>query len=475
MATTHTLDRSAPTSVAGGTSAGPRAGVARDSSVDAIRIVLLVVVFSLHAMMCGVSVGAAGPVLENALEAQAWFGPVSWVVQIMPLFFIAGGFSSFHHWRSMRSRGASASDYVRARLERLVRPALALVVVVAAGLAALALAGLPAELVATAGFRIGQPLWFLGVYLAISALVPVMLRAHERARKLTPLVLLVAVVAVDVTRLTTGVDAIGFLNLMLVWLLVQQLGFHLADGDLDRLGRGRLWGIAGGALAVLVTLTVAGPYSPDMFTNLNPPTVCLVVLGVAQLALFQLARPRISAWVERADASRRISFVGERAMTVYLWHMPVLVALAGLSLVANASFGMPLPEPLTIEWWATRPLWLVVAAAAVVPIVLVFARFERGRRRRDSGGTPVAASAGWTAVDAVCGVAGVAVLLVAGFGPAPALLAIALLFVALRGSRQLGTRLSARRPRSRRSHRQPASRRHPRARDGADGIGARRG
>ena len=431
MVTTHTSERGAAAS------AGQRTRVARDSSVDAIRIVLLVAVFALHAMMCGVSVGAAGPVLENALEGQPWFGPVSWVVQIMPLFFIAGGFSSFHHWQSMRSRGATASDYVRARLERLVRPALALVVVVAAGLAALALAGLPTELVATAGFRIGQPLWFLGVYIAISALVPVMLRAHERARVLTPIALLAAVVTVDVTRIATGLDAIGFLNLLLVWLLVQQLGFHLADGTLDGLDRGALWGIAGGALVALVTLTSVGGYSPDMFENLNPPNVTLVVLGVAQLALFQLARPRIRDWVERADASRRISFVGERAMTVYLWHMPVLVALAGLSLVANAGFGMPLPEPMTPEWWATRPLWLVVAAAAVVPVVLVFARFERGRRRADSGRAPAAASAGWTALDAACGVAGVAVLLVVGFAPVPALIATALLTVALVGSARL--------------------------------------
>ena len=131
-------------------------------------------------------------------------------------------------------------------------------------------------------------------------------------------------------------------------------------------------------------------------------------------------------------------------MTVYLWHMPVLVALAGLSLVANASFGMPLPEPLTLDWWATRPLWLVVAAAAVVPVVLVFARFERGRRA-DSERAPVAAAARWTAVDAVCGVAGIAVLLVVGFAPAPALIAIVLLAVALVGSARLaaGARVAA--------------------------------
>lgn len=431
MAMTDTIAGSSTDAAA---SARGRTGVVRDQSVDAIRIVLLVAVFALHAMMCGVSVGAAGPVLENALEEQAWFAPVSWVVQIMPLFFIAGGFSSFHHWRSMRARGATASDYVRSRLERLVRPAIALVVIVAAGLAALSLAGLPDELVATAGFRIGQPLWFLGVYVAVSALVPVMLRAHERARALTPLVLVAAVVAVDVTRFSTGVDAIGFLNLLLVWLLVQQLGFHLADGGVDGLGRGALVALAAGALAFLAVLTVVGPYPVDMLVNLNPPTVCLVVLGVAQLALFQLARPRIRAWVERADASRRISSIGERAMTVYLWHMPVLIVLAGVSLVANSTVGMPLPEPLTPAWWATRPIWLAVAAAAVVPVVLAFGRFERSRRASTATGSARHGSVGATAVDAACGVAGVAVLLVSGFGPVPAGIALALLLVALVGS-----------------------------------------
>jgi hypothetical protein len=424
--------------------------VVRDSSVDAIRVVLLVAVFALHAMMCGVSVGAAGPVLENALEGQAWFGPASWIVQIMPLFFIAGGFSSFHHWRSMRARGATPADYVRSRLERLVRPAIALVVVVASALVALSLAGLPAELVATAGFRIGQPLWFLGVYLAISALVPIMLRAHERARVLTPLALLAGVVAVDVVRLSTGIDGIGFVNLLLVWLLVQQLGFHLADGGVDRLSRRTLWGIAGAALGFLAVLTVVGPYDVDMFENLNPPSVCLVVLGVAQLALFQLARPRIRAWVERADASRLISSVGERAMTVYLWHMPVLIALAGLSLVANASFGLPLAEPMSLEWWATRPLWLGVAAAMVVPVAIVFGRFERARGGQATAGARAPAAAASvvtstrgrvaaTAIDAVSGVAGIALLLVAGFGPVPAAVALGLLAVSLVGSARMLT------------------------------------
>ncbi|WP_164990605.1 hypothetical protein, partial [Agromyces albus] len=42
-----------------------------------------------------------------------------------------------------------------------------------------------------------------------------------------------------------------------------------------------------------------------------------------------------------------------------------------------------------------------------------------------------------TVVDAACAVAGVAVLLVAGFGPIPALIAVALLVISLRGSAAL--------------------------------------
>ena len=98
-----------------------------------------------------------------------------------------------------------------------------------------------------------------------------------------------------------------------------------------------------------------------------------------------------------------------------------------------------MPEPLSLEWWATRPLWLGVAAAAVVPVTMLFGRFERARRGAAAPGraTVAAASVRGAVLDAVCGVAGVAVLLVAGFGPVPAAIALALLVVALIGSARL--------------------------------------
>jgi peptidoglycan/LPS O-acetylase OafA/YrhL len=409
---------------------------ARDAAIDAARAACLVVVVVLHALMVGVSIGPEGPVLENALDDWAWFAPVSWVVQVMPLFFVIGGYAGWTAWRRARERGAGAAEFVRGRLARLVRPAIVLVGVVAASLGALALAGVPPEIVEAAGYRIGQPLWFLAVYLGCTALVPAMAGLHERRPRATLAALAGAVVAVDALRLATGVEAIGFANLAIVWLLMQQFGFWLADGRVERMSRRGRIRLALAALAALAVVTLAGPYSPDLYANLNPPTACLVLLGVAQLMVFTLVRAPLRRWAERGAPARAIGRFGEWGMTLYLWHLPAFVLVAGVLLVGNEVAAVPLPEPLTAGWWMSRPLWLVLAVAATAALVRVFARCERGSAAADAVGRGVPV---WLAVPA--GMLGVAIVLVVGFAPAPALVALGLLRVAW-----LGARRPARRP-----------------------------
>lgn len=413
-------------------------GPHRDPAIDAARAACLVVVFLLHAMMVGVSVGQQGPVLENALEGWVGFAPATWVVQVMPLFFVIGGYAGWTQWRRLEERGADAASFVRARLARLVRPAIVLVAVVASVLAALAAAGLPADVVATAGYRIGQPLWFLTVYLACSSLVPFMAALHARHPWLTLAALSVVAIAVDGARFATGVEAVGYANLVVVWLLVQQLGFLLADGTVERMPRRGRLGVVAGALAVLVGMIAAGPYSPDLFANLNPPTACLVVLGVAQLALFTFVRPALRRWAQRPRAQRIIARFGEWGMTLYLWHLPAFVLLAGVLLVLHDATGLPLPAPLTAEWWWTRPVWLVAAALVTAVVVRGFARWEQRPVAVPAGSGITRGLAVPVAVAVPAAIAGVGAVLVLGFGVWTALLSLGLLALALRGSRLRG-------------------------------------
>ena len=416
----------------------------RDGAVDLVRAACLVLIVALHALMVGVSLGVDGPILENALDAQAWFTPASWVVQVMPLFFILGGFSSLRHWERLQATGQRPADYVRERTVRLLKPSIVLVGAVGLGLVGLLAAGVPAEIVGIAGFRISQPLWFLAVYLGCSALVPLLVRAHRRGPAATLVGLGAGIAAVDALRAVTDIPAFGLLNLAFVWLFAQQLGFWLADGHVERMSRLQRSALAAGSFGALVGLTVSGLYSANMFTNLNPPTVCLALLAVAQLALFSLARPALERLAGRAASRTLVRIVGPNAMTIYLWHMSVLIVLAGALLLLP----LPLPAPGTGEWWATRPLWLIAAALLLIPVVRALGRFERGAvrgavrgagRQASTARRPAHHFSTARMISAnVLGIVGVVSLLVVGITPLTAAISVALLTAALVLTRRQG-------------------------------------
>ncbi len=405
--------------------AAPGRPVARDTGVDLVRALCVVGVVVLHAMMVGVTVADGAPVFANASEGSWWITPLSWMLQVMPLFFVIGGFAGVIAYRGQRARGGTAAAFVAARVQRLLRPAVVVIAVVGAALALLASAGVPPELVAVAGYRYSQPLWFLGVFLLCQALLPVLSAAHDRAPLRTLAALGAAALVVDAIRAATGIDGIGFLNLAFVWLALQQLGFFFADGTIDALSRRTRVFVGGSALALLVVAFASGVYSPDLIANINPPTGALMLVGVVHLALLSLFRERLARFSARPRPAALSAFVNRRTMTIYLWHMPVLLSMAGVSALVALSTGMALPEPSSALWWLGRPLWLAVALASTALVAVALTRFETRQ-----GAAPTA-----SARPAVCavilGAGAAAFLLVIGTSPATAAIAVALMAGAL--------------------------------------------
>lgn len=348
----------------------------RDTAIDFLRALCVVGVVLLHAIMVGVTVIDDAPVFENASDGTAWIVPVSWMLQVMPLFFIIGGFAGFLAHQRQREHGSTASGFVAARVHRLLRPAVFAIGIVGTALAMLSLAGVPAELVVVAGFRYGQPLWFLGVFLLCQALLPMLAAAHGRAPRSTLAALVAASLAVDGLRALTGVDGLGFLNLAFVWLALQQTGFFLADRTIERLSR-RCRIVCGAAAATaLVATFIGGVYLPDLIANINPPTGALLLVGAVHLSAVSLFRDRIEAFSRRPRAAAFAAFVNRRTMTIYLWHMPVLLGMAGFSAAAALVTGLALPEPSSIAWWLSRPVWLATALALTAAVAVAFARVE---------------------------------------------------------------------------------------------------
>ena len=390
----------------------------RDHAVDLVRAACLVVVVGLHVMMAGITVETEGLAITNSLDGHPIFAWSTWFVQVMPLFFVMGGFSSLLAWRRQRERGVTGAEYVRDRVARLARPALLPLGLVGITLAALALVGLPDAVLADIGFRIGQPLWFLAVYLGCSGLVPLMARLHERAPRGTLLGMLAAVMIVDTIALLTAQPLVGALNLLFVWLFVQQLGFCLADGWFEWRQRWML-ALAGiAAFGVLLFLTTIVGYSTDMYDNLNPPTAALLVLSVGQTLLFAWLRPWLARLAVRPTLAGLSGAINTNAMQIYLWHVPVIVVIA----VVLVALGAPFPEPLSAGWWQSRPPFLVAVALLLIPIVMGMSWLERrdeARSRLRNLDRPAAHVGPWIATLKVAlGITGVVTLLIAGFTPA---------------------------------------------------------
>ncbi len=264
---------------------------ARDRYVDFLRIASILVVVLGHWLMAVVVWGGHGIHVGNVLGMVPRLWLATWVLQVMPVFFFVGGFANLVTLDSLRRRGRGTSEYLAGRAQRLVRPvAVLLAVWVPVSLLASALGADP-KVLGDATKVVCQPLWFIGVYLMVSALAPPMRDLHARHRARALVVLAALAIIVDIARFAGGIDVLAWANMLFVWLFAQQLGFFYADGTLAKWTRPALWAVAGAALTALIVLTTFGPYPHSMVglpgervSNMAPPTVCLLVLTVLQVA-----------------------------------------------------------------------------------------------------------------------------------------------------------------------------------------------
>ncbi|MFE2750785.1 phospholipase A2 [Actinosynnema sp. NPDC059335] len=315
-------------------------------------------------------------VLHWAGVSANWLWLATWVLQAVPIFYFAGGHANLTAWHAVQAEHGGYGRYLARRISWLLRPVLAFVLAWLVLPLPLELLDVDKSRVEMFGRLIAHPLWFLGLYLVAVAATPVMAWLHRHARLVTPVALVAAMIVVDLARIGLSWRTGGYLNLVLGALLLQQLGFHYADGSLRRVPRRVLGGLALAAVPALLALITFGGYPRTMMplpgervSNLSPPTVCLLVLGLAQICLVLLLRPRVTAWLAGRRQWRVVEFARSAPMTVYLGYLTVLAAVVGL-------LGL-LDSPGAFDWVTTRPRWLAVLVLLLLPLLAVFHRFER--------------------------------------------------------------------------------------------------
>ncbi|MFE9457507.1 acyltransferase [Streptomyces californicus] len=369
----------------------------RDRYVDLLRVASLAAVVLGHWLMAAVTPDGVG----NLLAVVPALQPLTWLLQVMPVFFFVGGFSHALSYRSLLRKRPEGSDdsvysaFLRARLQRLLRPTTVFVLVWGAAALLVQLLGGGGGLTGVTLRMVTQPLWFIGIYLAMVAFTPPLLRLHERYGWGAFAALAGAAVAVDVLRFAAGVPYVEFLNFAFVWLAVHQLGFLRADG---RIRRPAL--LAGAGLAAACALVAFGPYPLSMVgmpgekvSNMAPPTLALLAHGLWLVGAVELLRAPAARLLERPRVWRTVVAANGVAMTAFLWHLTAMFGVYGALLALD----VPLPEPASAAWWAQVPLRIACAAALTAALVAAFRAFERPAAPKApghpaaSGGGPLAA------------------------------------------------------------------------------------
>jgi len=365
----------------------------RNRYADFLRAVAILVVVFGHWLSAAPWVTGGRLEITSMLGVASWSHLLTWALQVMPVFFIVGGFSNGVSWESARRRGEGYADWLHGRLRRLVSPLVPLLLCWAALVVVARLAGVDATLVGNASRLALIPTWFLAVYICVILLVPLAHAAWERFGLASFWLPVSAAVMVDALAFGHGLTALRWTNYVFVWLAVHQLGWLWRSGRASEGPVALAWLMGG--LACLVFLVELSGYPVAMltvpgadFSNTRPPTVALVALAAMQFGALMLLERPLRRWLDREGPWAATVLVNGMIMTVFLWHSTVQTLVIGAAAWLGG-IGLRL-EPGSLGWWAWRPAWLLAMLVALLPVALLMMRFERGGRRDSAARGPAA-------------------------------------------------------------------------------------
>jgi len=346
----------------------------RDRVIDGMRAFALLGVVLGHLTMGLVLWQGSTPMIGNILASSTALQYLTWIFQVMPYFFIAGGAANSISWLRKDVKQTHYSDWLWNRIRRLLKP-------VTLYIAFMVIAGnvvsvFVSEATATPLLNLStQLLWFLGVYIMVTALTPLIVWLENRFGFAPALGWLAIAIAIDLGRLYAGVPApVGLLNFVFVWSFAAHTGIWYLRRKPHRLLLVGLIALAVLANYVLSTLTdypislVGIP--GESFSNMAPPSIMMALHIVVCWCLVMLIKPAAQRLLQRDWWWRKVAEINLAAMTLYLWHIPVIIALTSLGHVMGWDRSVLLKDGLVVPGVGFLSSALVFWAFAFVVVWL---------------------------------------------------------------------------------------------------------
>ncbi|WP_290783953.1 acyltransferase [Halomonas sp.] len=370
----------------------------RDRYPDALRAAALLVVVLGH-WLATLPRLEEGRMVDTDHLLVVWEGAgvFTWIVQVVPLFVFVSAAVSATGVRRRLSDGHRQLHWWAGRALALARPTVTYLSVLAA--VAVISRLVEGRFLTPFNHSLTIHLWFLLMLLGVQALLPLSVRADRRLG-LRAVGLLVGVAALidllraqpgslaDLLRLgelaTDHATVLGWVNLLVVWLLPQQLGIAWRQGRFAGTGTGLVLIALG---LVWLGATVNSGYPLAMVdgevggrSNLLPPTLALMGvmwLQVGTVLAFESPARRLLA---KRPISRVVALLGALGMPLYLWHKFAELPAAWLGEKLGAPIDAGVPGEAGF-WWG-RLVWVLLCVLMVTPVMGAVVAFEV-RRRQD--------------------------------------------------------------------------------------------
>ena len=347
----------------------------RNLAVDFYRVSGVVLIVLGHWLAGSVTYHDGQFGRQNPLVDQPWTQWLTWPFQAVPAFFLVAGYAGAVSWAHRRdTNDMSRQTWLRHRLARVLGPTAVYVALVSVVVVVLEARDVASSVLEYAGWAVAMHLWFLAVYLVVVSLTPIAIAAQRRWGLVVPAVLGAGVAVVDAASLAGHVPYLGWLNYVLCWGALYQLGIAWHSRLLE--GRRPVLLAAGSAVALALLIRL-GPYPVSMIgvpgqtmDNTTPPSVAMLAFAWAQAGLVIALAPVLNRALRAGLAQRVLSVANNNVMALYLWHMIPVVIVAIIGYPAGL---LPQPTEGTAQWWLARLEWLVILAlVTAVEMVLLW-------------------------------------------------------------------------------------------------------
>lgn len=358
-----------------------RTPASRNRYVDFLRAMSMLVVIVGHWLAAAPHIDASGTlVTAHILTLAPWTAWLTWVLQVMPIFFMVGGYANGISWRAARRDGKSYAAWLEGRLRRILWPLLPLLVVWVMIVGVEYARGVRPELISYGSRVAFIPIWFLAVYVVIVLLVPIMEAAWARFGMGSFWTLTAAAIVGDVMYFAFDLRWLGFANYLFVWGAISLLGFAWLDERFSDRAVMLVCGALG--FAALVLLVHFGPYPVAMIgvpgdpvSNTTPPKVTLIALAILQGGLLLAVQAPARRWLAGRGAWTATVAINSSIMTLFIWHLTATTLVVLATYLTNG-VGLRL-DPGSVQWWWARIPWIMANTIALIPLVVAFGRFER--------------------------------------------------------------------------------------------------